>query len=132
MEAMEVGTTCNASTQHGITGQQLNCTRMICFTRRQDIPGINLDIPCIYQTKVTCQRGPAVLLTLVWQLSGFGPGPTLDLLGLGHREAAHARLGPSKVPQPGVDLVNMATTHPHHRHSRTLKRPSVCCFTCVE
>ncbi len=23
-------------------------------------------------------------------------------------EAAHARLGPSKVPQPGVDLVNMA------------------------
>ncbi len=24
------------------------------------------------------------------------------------REAAHARLAPSKVPQPGVDLVNMA------------------------
>jgi hypothetical protein len=30
------------------------------------------------------------------------------LLSFGHREAAHARLGPSKVPQPGVDLVNMA------------------------
>ena len=26
----------------------------------------------------------------------------------GHREAPHARLRPSKVPQPGVDLVNMA------------------------
>ncbi len=26
----------------------------------------------------------------------------------GHREAAHARLRPSKVPQPGVDLINMA------------------------
>ncbi len=31
-----------------------------------------------------------------------------ELLSFGHREASHARLGPSKVPQPGVDLVNMA------------------------
>ncbi len=34
------------------------------------------------------------------------------LLCFGHKEAAHAslrlRLGPSKVPRPGVDLVNMA------------------------
>jgi hypothetical protein len=32
----------------------------------------------------------------------------LDLLSFGHREAAHMRLGQSKVPQPGIDLVNMA------------------------
>ncbi len=31
-----------------------------------------------------------------------------DLLSFGHREASRARLGQSKVPQPGVDLVNMA------------------------
>ena len=67
MEAMEEGTTGNASTQHGITGQQLNCTQMIGFTGRHDIPGIYLDIPCIYEKKVTCQRGPALLPTLVWQ-----------------------------------------------------------------
>ena len=38
------------------------------------------------------------------------PGFPSDLLSFGHREAAHARLGPSKVPQPGVDLVNMAAS----------------------
>ncbi len=38
----------------------------------------------------------------------IGQGIPSDLLSLGHREASHARLGQSKVPQPGVDLVNMA------------------------
>ncbi len=28
--------------------------------------------------------------------------------GLGYRKATHSRLGPAKVPQPGVDLINMA------------------------
>ncbi len=50
----------------------------------------------MYHAKVTCE--PASL----------GPRLPLDLLSFGHREAAHTRLGPSKVPQPGVDLVNMA------------------------
>ena len=41
-------------------------------------------------------------------LGSLGPGVPSDLLSLGHREAAHARLGASKIPQPGVDLVNIA------------------------
>ncbi len=41
-------------------------------------------------------------------LGSLGQGLPLDLLCFGHREANHARLGPSKVPQPGVDLVDMA------------------------
>jgi hypothetical protein len=43
--------------------------------------------------------------------SAFGslrPGLPSELLSFGLREATHARLGPSKVPQPGIDLVNMA------------------------
>jgi hypothetical protein len=60
-------------------------------------------IPCIFQS-----------LDSQGQLCGpcsFGSirqGLSLDLLSLGHREATHERLGQSKVPQPGVDLVNMA------------------------
>ncbi len=53
--------------------------------------------------------------------SAFGslrPGLPLDLLSFGHREAAHTRLGPSKVPKPGVDLVNMAT--PPRGRARTI------------
>ena len=34
------------------------------------------------------------------------------------RQAAHARLGPSKVPQPDVDLVNMAA--PPQVRARTI------------
>jgi hypothetical protein len=69
-----------------------------------------------------------MLISLASQLScqhSFGslsPRLSRDLLSFGqsslrvvvqwylpaHREAAHARLGPSKVPQPGVDLVYMA------------------------
>jgi hypothetical protein len=57
-------------------------------------------IPDIYHTKVTCEPTSSALGSL-------RPGLPLDLLSLGHREAAHARLVPSKVAQPGVDLVNM-------------------------
>ncbi len=41
-------------------------------------------------------------------LRSLGPGLPSDLLSFGHREAAYVRLGPSKVPQPGVDLVYTA------------------------
>ncbi len=48
------------------------------------------------------------------------PGLPLDLLSLGHSEAAQARLGLSKVLQPGVDhdLVNMAA--PPRGRARTI------------
>ena len=48
------------------------------------------------------------LLSCPSALGSLRPGLPSDLLSFGHREAAHARLGSSKVPQPGVDLVNMA------------------------
>ncbi len=55
-------------------------------------------------------RSLASPLSCPSSLGSLGLGLPSDLLSLGHslREAAHARLGPSKVPQPGVDLVNMA------------------------
>ncbi len=93
-------------TQHGNTGQQLECTQKLCFTHSQDIRDIlvyTMYIPCIYQSLDS--PGP---LCCPRSFGSIGPGLPSDLLSLGHREAAHARLGPSKVPQPGVDLVNMA------------------------
>ena len=50
------------------------------------------------------------LLSCPSALGSLRPGLPSDFLSFGHtgREAAHARLGSSKVPQPGVDLVNMA------------------------
>jgi hypothetical protein len=62
-------------------------------------------ILCIYHAKVTCE--PANCPSA---LGSLRPGlPSLsELLRFGHIEAAHARLGPSKVQQSGVDLVNMA------------------------
>ena len=38
----------------------------------------------------------------------FGFGLCANPFGLGYRKATHSRLGPGKVPQPGVDLINMA------------------------
>jgi hypothetical protein len=40
----------------------------------------------------------------------FRPGLSANTFGLGDRlgSANHSRLGPAKVPQPGVDLINMA------------------------
>ncbi len=76
-------------------------------------------IPCIFQS-----------LDSLGQLCGphsfgsIGPGLPSDLLSLasGHRdsEAAHARLGPSKVQQPGVDLVNMAAPQALRGRARTI------------
>ncbi len=46
--------------QHGITGQHVNYIQKTCFTQSQDIPDIysayTMYIPCIYQSKVSCQR----------------------------------------------------------------------------
>ncbi len=38
----------------------------------------------------------------------FRPGISANPFGLGDCKANHSRLGPAKVPQPGVDLINMA------------------------
>jgi hypothetical protein len=38
----------------------------------------------------------------------FKLGHSANPFGLGDRKATHSRLGPAKVPQPGVDLINMA------------------------
>ena len=38
----------------------------------------------------------------------FRLGHSANPFGLGDRKATHSRLGPAKVPQPGVDLINMA------------------------
>ncbi len=64
-------------------------------------------IPCIYYT-YTMLRTLARPLSCPRSFGSLRSRPPSDLLSFGHREAAHARLGPSKVPQPGVDLVNMA------------------------
>ena len=39
----------------------------------------------------------------------FGPGTSANLFGFDHRKSTNTRLGPAKVPQPGVDLIHMAT-----------------------
>ncbi len=64
-------------------------------------------IPCIYYA-YTMRWSLASPLSCPSALGSLRPGLPSELLSFGHREAAHARLGPSKVPQPGVDLVNMA------------------------
>ena len=66
----------------------------------------------------TVQKSLASLLSCPSALGSLRQGLPSDLLGFGHREAAHARLGPSKVPQPGVDLVNMAA--PPRVRARTI------------
>ncbi len=56
----------------------------------------------------TMRKSRARLLRCPSALGSLRPELPSDLLSLGHREAAHARLGPSIVSQPGVDLINMA------------------------
>ncbi len=61
-------------------------------------------IPCIYYAY-------SMRWSLASPLAALGslrPGLPSELFSIGHREVAHTRLGPSKVPQPCVDLVNMA------------------------
>ncbi len=64
-------------------------------------------IPCIYYT-YTMLRPLASPLSCPDWFGSLRPRLPSGLLSFGHREAAHVRLGQSKVPQPGVDLVNMA------------------------
>ena len=67
-----------------------------------------------------CHISSAGLFLFSWPLLGifglqvpsapgrFRPGLSVNPFGLGDRKATHSRLGPAKVPQPGVDLINMA------------------------
>jgi hypothetical protein len=91
-------------------------------------------IPSIYYA-YTMRRSLASLLSCPSALGSLRLGLPSELLSFGHREAAHARLGQSKVPQLGVDLVNMAAP-PRDWASTTgigtQKRPSVGCCTYVE
>jgi hypothetical protein len=64
-------------------------------------------IPCIYYA-YSMRWSLASTLSCPAALGSLRPGLPSELFSFGHREAAHTRLGPSKVPQPGVDLVNMA------------------------
>ncbi len=128
-DAMKVGRIGNTCTQHGSTGQQLECTQMICFTHSQDIRGIyhvyTMYITCIYHLYtmyITCiYHAYTSYLTIRARFvahAHLAASAISDLLSLGHREAAHARLGLSKVPQPGVDLINMAA--PTSGRARTI------------
>ena len=63
--------------------------------------------PCIYYA-YTMQWSLVSPLSCPSALGSLRPGLPSKLLSFGHREVAHTRLGPSKVPQPGVDLINMA------------------------
>ena len=38
----------------------------------------------------------------------FGPGTSANLFGFDHRKSTNTRLGPAKVPHPGVDLIHIA------------------------
>jgi len=64
-------------------------------------------IPCIYYA-YSMRWSLASPLSCPAALGSLRPGLPSELFSFGHREVAHTRLGPSKVPQPGVDLVNMA------------------------
>ncbi len=64
-------------------------------------------IPYIYYA-YTMRRSLASQLSCPSALGSLRPGLPSELLSFGHREAAYARLGPSKDPQLGVYLVNMA------------------------
>jgi hypothetical protein len=93
--------------QHGFSGQQLDCTQKAWFTVRQDIPGIYQ----VYTMHIPCKRRLRAL-NCPSALGSLRPGLQSDLLSFGHREASNARLGLSKVLQPGVDLINMASPPP--------------------
>ena len=105
--AINVGWTVKTCTLHGISGQLLDSTQKAWFIVRQDIHGISMVytmyIPCIFM-----QWSLASPLSCPAALGSLRPGLPSELFSFGHREVAHTRLGPSKVPQPGVDLVNMA------------------------
>ena len=72
---------------------------------------------CIYYS-YSMRRSLASPLSCPSALGSLRPRLPSDLLSFGHREASHARLGPSKVPQPGVALVNMAA--PPRGRARTI------------
>ncbi len=64
-------------------------------------------IPCIYYA-YSMRWSLASPLSFPAALGSLRPGLPAELFSFCHREVTHTRLGPSEVPQPGVDLVNMA------------------------
>ena len=116
---MKVGRTWYTCRQHGITGQQLKFHKRFVLFKAGNYMIYTMYIHCIYHVytsrKSVASAGP---LCGPRSFGSFGPRLPSDLLSFGHREAAHARLGPSKVPQPGVDRVNMAA--PPRGRARTI------------
>jgi hypothetical protein len=78
---MEIGRIRNTCTQHGSTGQQLECIQKICFTHSQDKRDIyhvyTMYTPCIYQSLDS--PGP---LCCPRSFGSIGPGLASDLLVL--------------------------------------------------
>ncbi len=106
---MEVGRTWYACTPHGITGQQLKFHKRYVLFKAGIYMIYTMFIRCIYHVytsrKSLASAGP---LCGPRSFGSIRQRLPLDLLSFGYRVAPHARLGPSKVPLPGVDLVNMA------------------------
>jgi hypothetical protein len=79
------------------------------YTQARYIPGIYHVCYVLLGYAYTMQWSLASQHSCPSALGSLRPGLPSDLiLSFSHREAAYARLGPSKVPQPGIDLVNMA------------------------
>ncbi len=60
----------------------------------------------VYTMYIPCECHLRAPFSCPRSFGSLRPRLPLALLSFGHGEAAHARLGPSKIPQPGVDLVN--------------------------
>ncbi len=86
-------------------------------------------IPCIYYA-YTMRRSLASPLSCpsAAALGSLRTRLPSELLSFGHRKAANARLGPSKVPQPGVDLVNMAAPPRGHGRAASAQQHSKASF----
>ncbi len=116
----------NTCTQHGYSEYVLDCTQKHDLLSDRKYQVYSRYIPGIYYEH-------AMQRSLASQISCPSALP-LDLLSFGHREAAHARLGSSKVPKPCVDLLNMASP-PQGRAcpiGNPQNSPSFCCCTYVE
>ena len=98
---------------HSMTFQDNNAfAPKIHFSLQDRIYHVCTGIFLVY----TMQNSRASLLSCPSAFGSLRQGLPSDLLSFG--QATHARLGSSKVPQPGVDLVNMAA--PPRVRARTI------------
>ncbi len=74
--------------------------------------GYTRDIPWIFLLYTRHIPGKGHLRACFVPISTWKPWTSLWSSQFLATEAAHARLGPYKVPQPGVDLINMAAPPP--------------------